>query len=163
MFIRRLYPIRENAALQSRVNSFFQDLAKEGSATENGSEVAGTFVPAVDIYDNGEKVVLKLEIPGVKEEDVDIRIENQTLSVRGERKYEAEEKQENFQRVERHYGSFHRSFSLPISVDAENVGATYEAGVLKLELKKKASAQPRQIKIGAVVGAAAGAAAGVAA
>jgi HSP20 family protein len=85
----------------------------------------------------------------VKEEDVDIRVENQTLTVRGERKFETEEKQENYQRVERHYGSFTRSFTLPTSVDTENIGATYQAGVLKLELKKKASAQPRQIKIGA--------------
>jgi HSP20 family protein len=144
MFIRRLYPIRESAAQQNRANSFFQDFAVEGKA-----ETAGKFVPAVDIYDDGEKVLVKLEIPGVKEEDVDIRVENQTLSVRGERKFEAEEKQENFKRVERHYGSFYRSFTLPISVDTENIAATYDAGVLKLELKKKASAQPRQIKIGA--------------
>ncbi len=144
MFIRRIYPIRETAALQNRVNSFFQDFAGEGNP-----ETSGKFVPAVDIYDDGEKVLLKLEIPGVKEEDVDIRVENQTLTVRGERKFETEEKQENYQRVERHYGSFHRSFTLPTSVDTENIGATYDAGVLKLELKKKASAQPRQIKIGA--------------
>lgn len=144
MLIRRLYPIRETAALQNRVNSFFQDLAGENDPT-----AADKFVPAVDIYDDGEKVVVKLEIPGVKEEDVDIRVENQTLSVRGERKFEAEEKQENFKRVERHYGSFYRAFTLPISVDTENIGASYDAGVLKLELKKKASAQPRQIKIGA--------------
>ena len=144
MLIRRLYPIRETAALQNRVNSFFQDLAGESD-----SAAADKFVPAVDIYDDGEKVVVKLEIPGVKEEDVDIRVENQTLSVRGERKFEAEEKQENFKRVERHYGSFYRAFTLPTSVDTENIGASYNAGVLKLELKKKVSAQPRQIKIGA--------------
>lgn len=144
MFIRRIYPLRETAALQNRVNSFFQDLAGE-----NNPETTGKFVPAVDIYDDGEKVLLKLEIPGVKESDVDIRVENQTLTVRGERKFETEEKQENYQRVERHYGSFYRSFTLPTSVDTENIGATYDAGVLKLELKKKASAQPRQIKIGA--------------
>jgi HSP20 family protein len=144
MFIRRLYPIRETAGLQNRVNSSFQ-----GFAQENDAVATGKFIPAVDIYDDGEKVVVKLEIPGVKEEDVDIRVENQTLSVRGERKFEVEEKQENFQRVERHYGSFYRSFTLPTSVDTESIGASYNAGVLKLELKKKASAQPRQIKIGA--------------
>jgi HSP20 family protein len=151
MFIRRLYPVQQSAAVRNQVNSFFQDLADE-----KNSATAGKFVPAVDIYDDGEKVVVKLEIPGVKEEDVDIRVENQTLSVRGERKFEAEEKQENFQRVERHYGNFYRSFTLPTSVDTENIAATYDAGVLKLELKKKASAQPRQIKIGQVkIGAAA--------
>jgi HSP20 family protein len=141
MLIRRLYPVRENA-LQNRVNSFFQDFAGENTPA------TGKFVPAVDIYDDGEKVELKLEIPGVKEEDVDIRVENQTLSVRGERKFETERKEEHYQRVERHYGSFYRSFTLPTSVDTDSIAATYEAGVLKVELKKKASAQPRQIKIG---------------
>jgi HSP20 family protein len=153
MFVRQLYPIRSNAAVQSRVDSFLREFT-----AENKPEAAGKFVPAVDIYDDGEKVLVKLEIPGVKQEDVDIRVENQTLSVRGERKLEAEEKKEHFQRVERHYGSFYRSFTLPISVDTENIGATYEAGVLKLELKKKASAQPRQIKIGVTPVAAAPAA-----
>ena len=144
MTIRRWYPIREVASLQDRVNSLFQDFAGDNGA------VTAAFAPAVDVFENGEKVVLKLDIPGIKEEDLDIRVENQTLSVRGERKFESEEKEENFHRIERRYGSFFRSFSLPTTVDTENVAATYQAGVLKLELKKKASAQPRQIKIGVV-------------
>jgi HSP20 family protein len=148
MTIRRWYPIREVASLQDRVNSLFQDFNGEGQAVNPAA-----FAPAVDVFENGEKVVLKLDIPGVKEEDLDIRVENQTLSVRGERKFESEEKEENFHRIERRYGSFFRSFSLPITVDTENVGATYQAGVLKLELKKKASAQPRQIKVGTGVSA----------
>src|SRR5580693_281225 len=143
MAISRWYPIREVASLQDRVNSLFQDFAGDNQAV-----TAAAFAPAVDVYENGEKVVLKLDIPGIKEEDLDIRVENQTLTVRGERKFESEEKEENFHRIERRYGSFYRSFSLPISVDTENVQASYNAGVLKLELKKKASAQPRQIKIG---------------
>ena len=144
MAISRWYPIREVASLQDRVNSLFQDFAGD-----NQTVTAAAFAPAVDVYENGEKVVLKLDVPGIKEEDLDIRVENQTLSVRGERKFEAEEKEENFHRIERRYGSFFRSFSLPTTVDTENVNASYNAGVLKLELKKKASAQPRQIKIGA--------------
>ncbi len=143
MAISRWYPIREVASLQDRVNSLFQDFAGD-----NGNVTAAAFAPAVDVFENGEKVVLKLDIPGIKEEDLDIRVENQTLSVRGERKFETEEKEENFHRIERRYGSFYRSFSLPTTVDTENVAASYEAGVLKLELKKKASAQPKQIKIG---------------
>ena len=143
MTISRWYPIREVATLQNRVNSLFQDFAGE-----NDPVTAAAFAPAVDVYENGEKVVLKLDVPGIKEQDLDIRVENQTLTVRGERKFESEEKEENFHRIERRYGSFFRSFSLPTSVDTENVAASYEAGVLKLELKKKASAQPRQIKIG---------------
>jgi HSP20 family protein len=152
MTIRRWYPIREVASLQGRVNSLFQDFAGD-----NGTVNAAAFAPAVDVFENGEKVVLKLDIPGIKEEDLDIRVENQTLSVRGERKFESEEKEENFRRPiqisERRYGSFFRSFSLPTTVDTENVAATYEAGVLKLELKKKTSAQPRQIKVGTGVSA----------
>ena len=144
MTISRWYPIREMATLQNRVNSIFQDYSGDQDSVSSAS-----FVPAVDVFENGEKIVLKLEIPGVKEEDVDIRVENQTLTVRGERKFESEEKEENFHRIERRYGSFYRTFSLPTSVDTENVDASYQAGVLKLVLRKKASAQPKQIKIGA--------------
>jgi HSP20 family protein len=147
MAISRWYPIREVASLQDRVNSLFQDFAGDGQTV-----TAAAFAPAVDVYENGEKVVLKLDVPGIKEEDLDIRVENQTLSVRGERKFESEEKEENFHRIERRYGSFFRSFSLPTTVDTENVEASYNAGVLKLELKKKASAQPRQIKVGTAAG-----------
>jgi len=148
MAISRWYPIREVASLQDRVNSIFQDFAGD-----NQSVTAASFAPAVDVYENAEKLVLKLDVPGIKEEDLDIRVENQTLTVRGERKFESEEKEENFHRIERRYGSFYRSFSLPTSVDTENVQANYEAGVLKLELKKKASAQPRQIRIANGAGA----------
>jgi HSP20 family protein len=150
MTISRWYPIREVASLQDRVNSLFQDFAGD-----NGTVTAASFAPAVDVFENGEKVVLKLDLPGIKEEDLDIRVENHTLSVRGERKFESEEKEENFHRIERRYGSFFRSFSLPTTVDTENVAASYNAGVLKLELKKKASAQPKQIKLSATVNAAA--------
>ncbi len=147
MTISRWYPIREVASLQDRVNSLFQDLNGEGETV-----TAAAFAPAVDVFENGEKVVLKLDIPGIKEEDLDIRVENQTLSVRGQRKFDSEEKEENFHRPllssGRRYGSFFRSFSLPTTVDTENVSATYQAGVLKLELKKKVSARPRQIKVG---------------
>jgi len=119
MTITRWYPFGEVAALQNRVNSLFRDL-NEGQDT-----VAATgFVPAVDI-----------------------RVENQTLTVKGERKFEAEEKEQNFHRIERRYGSFFRAFTLPSTVDPEKVQASYNAGVLKLELAKKPEAQPKQIKI----------------
>ena len=136
------------AVLQNRLNSVFNDFARPNGEMQE-SLTAGNFIPAVDIYEDEQKLLLKLEVPGVKQENLDVRLENQTLTVRGERKFESEEKEENFHRIERRYGSFFRSFSLPTTVDTENVGATYEAGVLKLELKKKASAQPRQIKVGA--------------
>jgi HSP20 family protein len=142
MSINRWVPFREAVALQNRVNSLFRDLneAEGGGATAR-------FRPAVDIYEDEQKVVLKLEVPGVEEKDLDIRVENHTLTVKGERKFEAEEKEQNFHRIERRYGIFFRAFTVPTSVDTENVQASYTAGVLKLELAKKAEAQPRQIKI----------------
>jgi HSP20 family protein len=142
MTITRWYPFGEVAALQSRVNSLFRDL-NDGQDTVS----ATGFVPAVDVYEDAQKIVLKLGVPGIEEKDLDIRVENHTLTVKGERKFEAEEKEQNFHRIERRYGSFFRSFTLPSTVNAENVQASYKAGVLKLELAKKAEAQPRQIKI----------------
>jgi HSP20 family protein len=142
MTLYRWDPFREVVSLQNRVNSLFHEL--------NGNEAtepAASFVPAVDIYEDEHKVVLKLEVPGIREEDLDIRVENNTLSVRGERKFEKDEKEENFHRIERRYGSFFRSFSLPTSVDTENVAANYESGVLRLTLDKKAEAKPKQIKV----------------
>ncbi len=142
MAISRWDPYREVVALQNRVNSLFRDMSGE-----NEPVAAANFVPAVDIYEDAQKVMLKLEVPGIEEKDLDIRVENNTLTVKGERKFEAEEKEQNFHRIERRYGSFYRAFTLPSSVDTENIGASYNAGVLKLELKKKPEAQPKQIKI----------------
>ena len=109
--------------------------------------MAGNFVPAVDVYEDEQKLVLKLEVPGVKQEDLDIQVENQTLTVRGQRKFEAEEKEENFHRIERRFGSFVRSFTLPLTVDTGSVTAKYENGVLAVQLAKKEAAKPKQVKI----------------
>jgi HSP20 family protein len=145
MAIARWDPFRDVLALQNRVNSIFRDFNEGG----DNALTTASFVPAVDIYEDPQKVVLKLEVPGVEEKDLDIRVENNTLTVKGERKFEKDEKEENFHRIERRYGSFYRAFTLPSTVDTENVQANYNAGVLKLELKKKAEAQPKQIKVNA--------------
>jgi HSP20 family protein len=142
MAITRFDPFRDVVTLQSRLNSLFRDFSEGDSPLTTAS-----FVPAVDIYEDPQKVVLKLEVPGIEEKDLDVRVENHTLTVKGERKFDKEEKEENFHRIERRYGSFYRAFTLPSTVDTENVAATYNAGVLKLELNKKAEAQPRQIKV----------------
>jgi HSP20 family protein len=142
MAITRWDPFREVVSMQNRLNSLFRDFNES-----EGPLTTASFVPAVDIYEDAEKVVLKLEVPGIEEKDLDVRVENHTLTVKGERKFEKEEKQENFHRIERSYGSFYRAFTLPSTVDTENVKANYQAGVLKLELKKKAEAQPKQIKV----------------
>ena len=143
MAITRWDPFREVVALQNRMNTLFGNL----NAESDSPLTTGSFVPAVDVYEDEKKVVLKLEVPGIEEKDLDVRVENNTLTVKGERKFEKEEKEENFHRIERRYGSFYRSFTLPSTVDTENVDAKYEAGVLKLELKKKPEAQPKQIKV----------------
>jgi len=146
----RFVPIRstfsEIAALQNQLNSIFHEFARPGVAADEPA-VMGSFVPAVDIYEDEQSLVLKLEIPGVKQEDLDVRVENQTLTVKGERKLESEAKQENFHRIERRFGSFVRTFTLPRTVDTETVNASYDAGVLTISLAKKAEAKPRQVKI----------------
>ncbi len=142
MAITRWNPYREAYSLQNRVNSLLRDLNGDGELVSTAG-----FVPPVDIYEDEKKVVIKLEAPGIEEKDLDVRVENQTLTVRGERKFESEEKEENFHRIERRYGSFFRSFTLPTTVDTENVDAKYNAGVLRIELVKKAEAQPKQIKV----------------
>jgi len=101
----------------------------------------------VDVYEDEHNVTLKIEVPGIEEKDIDVRIENHTLTVHGERKFEKEEKEENYRRVERQYGSFTRSFTLPNTVDTEKVSAHYDKGVLKIKLAKKAEAKPKQIKV----------------
>ena len=142
MAITRWDPFREVVALQNRMNSLFRDFQENDNPLTTAS-----FVPAVDIYEDAKKVVLKLEVPGMEEKDLDIRVENHTLTVKGERKFEKDEKEENFHRIERRYGTFYRAFTLPSTVDTENVQATYNSGILKLELNKKPEAQPKQIKV----------------
>ena len=142
MPITRWDPFREVVARQNRVNSLFRDLNEGDSPLTTAS-----FLPAVDIYEDSSKVVLKLEVPGIEEKDLDVRVENNTLTVKGERKFEKEEKEENFHRIERRYGSFYRAFTLPSTVDHEGINASYSNGVLKLELSKKPEAQPKQIKV----------------
>src|SRR5271165_1564439 len=109
MAITRWDTYRDVLALQNRMNSIFQDFSRNG---ENELATAG-FVPPVDIYEDEHKLVLKLEIPGMRQEDLDVRMENSTLSVKGERSFQSEGKEENFHRVERRYGSFYRAFTVP--------------------------------------------------
>jgi HSP20 family protein len=146
MTIIRLDPFREAIARQNRLNSIFQDYGRAQGKGELVSTAA--FVPPVDIYEDEHKIVLKLEAPGLKQEDFDVQLENNLLTVKGERKFEAEEKKENFHRVERRYGSFSRSFSVPATVNHDGVKASYDAGVLRIELAKREETKPKQIKVG---------------
>ncbi|HUB18478.1 MAG TPA: Hsp20/alpha crystallin family protein [Acidobacteriaceae bacterium] len=143
MAITRWDPFRDVLTLQNRMNSLFQEFNRSDA---DGMSTAA-FVPPVDIYEDEHKIVLKLEVPGMKENDLDIQIENNVLTVKGERKFEKEEKEENFHRIERRYGSFYRSFTVPNTVNPDSVKASYEAGILRLELEKRAEAKPKQIKV----------------
>src|SRR3989449_891111 len=136
---------REYSTLQDRVNRIF----RESYSPEGPDEALTTanFAPAVDVYEDEHNITLKLEVPGIDEKDIDVSIVNNTLTVCGERRFEKEEKEENFQRIERQYGSFTRSFTLPNSVDPEQVSAHYNKGVLKIRLAKKAESKPKQIKL----------------
>jgi HSP20 family protein len=143
--LTRFEPFREFATLQDRINRVF----REAYTPEGRDETLTTssFAPAVDVYEDEHSVTLKIEVPGIDEKDIDVRIENNTLTVHGERKIEKEEKEENYRRVERQYGSFTRTFNLPTTVDSEKVSANYDKGVLKIALPKKAEAKPKQIKV----------------
>jgi HSP20 family protein len=146
--LTRWEPFRDLATMQDRMNRMNR-LFREAYSPEGPEEALTTtsFAPPVDIYEDEHAITLKLEVPGIDENDIDVRVENTTLTVHGERKIEKEEKEENFRRVERHYGSFTRSFTLPSSVDSAQVSADYDKGVLKIKLAKKAEAKPKQIKV----------------
>jgi HSP20 family protein len=136
---------RDFSTLQDRMNRIF----RESFGPEGSDEALTTsnFAPPVDVYEDEHNITLKIEVPGIDEKDINVTIENNTLTVRGERRFEKDEKEENFHRVERMYGSFTRSFTLPNTVDPEQVSAHYEEGVLKIRLSKKAEAKPKLIKV----------------
>ena len=144
MAITRWSPFQDMYTLQNRLNSLMQDFNRN---QDDESLTSSAFVPPVDIYEDEHKLVLKLEIPGIRQEDLDVQMENSTLSVRGERNFETEGKEENYHRVERRYGSFARGFTLPNTIDPESVKANYQDGVLSIELGKRAEAKPKQIKV----------------
>jgi HSP20 family protein len=146
--LTRWEPLREFSNMQDRMRRMNR-LFSESYGPEGPEDALTTtsFAPPVDIYEDEHNITLKLDVPGIDEKDIDVRIENNTLTVHGERKIEEEEKEENFRRVERQYGSFARSFTLPSSVDPGQVSADYNQGVLKIKLTKKAEAKAKQIQV----------------
>ena len=146
MAITRFDPFRDLAVLQDRMNRMFND-----SFVNRGGDEAllnrGTWTPAVDIYEVDGALVLKAELPEMRREDIEVTVENNTLTIRGERKLDNEIKQENFHRVERAYGSFVRQFSLPSTVDSAKIAAEYKDGVLTVKLPLREEAKPRTVKV----------------
>jgi len=142
-------PFRELRSLQDEVNRVFNSGFNRG----DNEMMRGAWSPSVDIFENKDSIVLEAELPGMKPEDVNISIENNVLTIHGERKFEKKDDKDNFHRVERSYGSFTRSFTLPPTVSAENVDAEFENGVLHLTMAKREEAKPRRIEIKAGAGA----------
>ena len=147
--IRWSDPFREFARFQDRISRVFTDYGRSGTGDE-GLITSGAWQPPVDIYQNGDhEVVLTAELPDITREDIDITVDNGTLTIRGDKKLSSEVKEEHFHRVERCYGPFSRSFSLPQTVDTAKVGAEYKNGVLTVRLPLREEAKPRQIEIAA--------------
>ena len=145
MAIIKWDPFRDLITLREKMNRLFED-----AVTSRGEEkdlISSTWSPAVDIYENENELVLTAEVPGLEEKDVEIKIEDNTLSVRGERKFEKETKEENYHRIERSYGTFYRSFTLPNAIDQDKIQAEHENGVLKITMPKRTELKPRKVKI----------------
>jgi len=145
MTLVRFDPFRELNAMQERVNRVFSDFYR---GADDDVMRRGVWVPPVDIYNDGETgLVIKAELPDVRKEDIDITVENHMLTIKGEKKMDGVVKDDQYHRVERVYGTFSRTFSLPPTVDTSRVDADYKNGVLTIALKIKEEAKPRQIQV----------------
>jgi HSP20 family protein len=147
MTIVRWEPVRDLVTIQDRMNRIFEDtFRRTGPGTEE-DWLGGNWAPAVDIYEHDGNLVLKAELPGIDPKDVDVHVENNVLTLRGERKFDQEVTRESCHRVERAYGTFSRSFTLPNVVDTVNIKAEYKDGVLRVTMPKREEAKPKQIQV----------------
>lgn len=145
MAIIRWDPFRELVTMREKMNRLFEDsLAQKG---EEKDMISTNWAPAVDIYETSNELVLTAEVPGIEEKDIEIKVEDNTLTLRGERKFEKETKEENFHRIERSYGTFFRAFSLPNSIDPERIQAEHENGILRVIMPKRQELKPKTVKI----------------
>jgi HSP20 family protein len=154
--LSRWEPTRGASALQEQVNRLFNNAFER---TDEESNLT-SWAPAVDIFETEHELVVKADVPDVDPKDLDIRVENNILTIRGERKFEKKVDENNYLRVERAYGSFSRSFSLANTVNAEAIKADYQNGVLTLSIPKREEAKPKQIKVNVGTPAVAAAVAG---
>jgi len=145
MAVVRWDPFRDLNMLQDRMNRLFEDASRNWKSDEPASTT--TWSPAVDIFETESEIVVKAEVPGMDRKDITLNLENNVLTLRGERRFLKEAKEENYHRIERSYGGFSRAFSIPATVDEEKIRADYQDGVLKIVLPKKEQLRPKQIKI----------------
>ena len=144
MPIVKVDPLREFAAMHDRMNRLFGNVYLRDEDTS----FRGNWVPAVDIFETpNHDLIVRAELPGLNREDIDVTVENGTLVLKGEKKFDAEVKEEQYRRVERTYGTFHRSFTLPNTVDTNKVGADFKNGVLTVKLPFREEAKPRSINV----------------
>ncbi|HEU4401285.1 MAG TPA: Hsp20/alpha crystallin family protein [Candidatus Polarisedimenticolia bacterium] len=141
--LTRWEPFRDLFTMQDRMNRIFNDTLTRLPAGES----FGAWAPPVDISEEGDNIVLRAEVPGVNKDDLDIKVENGTLTLRGEKKLEKEANAENAYRVERYYGAFSRSFVLPTAIDPDRIKATYRDGVLEVIVPKAEEAKPKKIRV----------------
>lgn len=146
MALIRWDPFRDLLTLQDRMDRLFQDSMTRNRGYEE-SLAPGFWSPPVDIYETDDAVVLKAELAGLNKNDVTIEVKDSTLVLKGERKFEKDVKEENYHRIERSYGAFSRTFSLPQTVDQTNVTATFKDGLLEITIPKVRDARPKQIEI----------------
>jgi HSP20 family protein len=149
MAIVRWEPFHDLMTVQERMNRIFEQAFRGAGRTgaEEDWALGGAWAPAVDIYEHEGNLVLKAELPGIDPKDVDVRVENNVLTLQGERKFESEVKREEYHRVERAYGTFSRSFTLPNVVDSDKIKAEFKDGLLRVVLPKREEAKPKQITI----------------
>ena len=145
MSISRWDPFRDLGVLQDRMNRLFEDAGRGWRKDEPAATT--TWSPSVDIYETDTEIVVKAELPGIERKDISLNLEKNVLTLRGERRFEKETKEENYHRIERNYGGFSRSFSIPATVDEEKIRAEYRDGVLRIALPKKEQVKPKQIQI----------------
>jgi HSP20 family protein len=144
MAIVKYNPFRELRAMQEQMNRLL-DVAWDREPGEELRE--GIWQPPVDIFENGDSLIIKAELPGVDQKDIDVRIEDNTLIIKGERKHDEDIRKENFHRVERYYGSFQRSFTLPGTIAQDKIQASCDKGVLTIILPKRVEVIPKQITV----------------
>ena len=144
--MRWVDPFKVLSAIHERMNQLFDETFLPAQGSE-AAPAAAMWSPAVDIYESGDDIVVRAEIPGIDRDDVAVEVKDGILTLRGERKFEKEEKEENYHRIERSYGTFVRSFALPSSADPEKVQAALKEGVLEVRIGKKEQAKPRKVKV----------------
>jgi len=139
-------PLRDLSGIQEKMNQLFEDTFSRTRVRDEALG-KGMWTPAVDIYETDDAVVVKAELPGLEKDQIGVEVKDGILTLHGERKFEKEVTEENYHRIERAYGSFHRSFSLPSSVEQDKIGAKFKDGVLEVTLPKREQAKPKQIKV----------------